>query len=137
MLGRILAGASALALALGLAWLYGNARHEAGVLQERVIWTRLAADTEQKRAVQSLQDERRVATAVAQYAQRVAALEPIIIRSTDTVTRYAQTPAGAAPCLAADRVSGIDADAAALGLQPAIAPESGERTLPADPDPPE
>jgi hypothetical protein len=48
------------------------------------------------------------ANAAANYADRLAKREPIIIRSHDTVTQYAQTPAGRAPCLAGERVHGID-----------------------------
>jgi hypothetical protein len=50
-----------------------------------------------------------LATAVTSYADRLAAREPIILRSTDTVRTYAETPAGRVLCLAPDRVSGIDA----------------------------
>ena len=46
--------------------------------------------------------------AVSTYADKTAALQPIVVRSTDTVTRYAETPAGRALCLAPDRVSGLD-----------------------------
>lgn len=42
------------------------------------------------------------------YADRLASRAPIILRSTDTVRTYAQTDAGRAVCLSADRVRGID-----------------------------
>jgi hypothetical protein len=48
------------------------------------------------------------ATATEQHAEAVRNLQPIIIRSNNEVTRYAQTPNGRALCLAADRVRGID-----------------------------
>jgi hypothetical protein len=61
--------------------------------------------------------------AVSTYADRTAALQPLVVRSTDTVTRYAETPAGRASCLAADRVSGLDA--LDRELFPAAAPAAG------------
>lgn len=51
----------------------------------------------------------RQAAAALTYADRLAAREPIILRSTNTVREYAATPAGRAVCLGADRVRGIDA----------------------------
>ena len=52
------------------------------------------------------------------YADRLAAREPIILRSTNTVREYAATPAGRAVCLGADRVRGIDALDAELADDP-------------------
>lgn len=49
-----------------------------------------------------------LATATTSYADRLAAREPIILRSTDTVREYAATPAGALRCRDADRVLRID-----------------------------
>jgi hypothetical protein len=49
-----------------------------------------------------------IAHAAQDYAQRLSDRQPIILHSKDTVTQYAQTPAGRVPCLAADRVHGID-----------------------------
>ena len=43
------------------------------------------------------------------YAQALATREPIIVRATDTVRDYAKTPAGAAVCAPAGRVSSTDA----------------------------
>lgn len=117
MLARILAGAGALALALGLSWMHGNARYEAGRLAERSAWQKVAATKEAEITDLRISGERDRAAATKGFADALAAQEPIIIRSTDTVTRYELTPAGAALCLAADRVLGIDADAAALGLE--------------------
>lgn len=48
------------------------------------------------------------------YAKALADRQPIILRSTNEVTKYAQTPAGRAPCAAPDRVQGIDALDASL-----------------------
>ena len=66
-------------------------------------------------ARQSAANSDRVARAADAYATRTAALQPLIVRSTDTVRTYAETPAGRARCLDADRVRGIDALDAALG----------------------
>lgn len=48
------------------------------------------------------------AAATDRYAADLRNRQPLIIRSKDTVTRYAQTPDGRALCLAPDRVRGID-----------------------------
>lgn len=76
---------------------------------ERAAWTaeiakadRLKAESEARYAAQQV-------AALTTYADRLAAREPIILRSTDTVRTYAQTDAGRAMCLGADRVRGIDA----------------------------
>lgn len=133
---RILGGVGALALTLALAWLYGNARYEAGQMRERSEWNALSAKQHQQRAEELVAAERRVTAATANYADRLAAIEPVVLRSRDTVTRYAQTPAGIALCLSAERVRGIDADASALGLQPDAAAASGDGTLHPNADPP-
>lgn len=136
MWGRVLAGAGALALALALAWMHGNARYDAGELAERANWKDVVAAKEREIADLRVGNEQRVAQAVVSYADKITAMKPIIVRSTDTVTRYAQTVAGAAQCLSSDRVLGIDADAAALGLRPPSPAGGGETGVPPIPDPP-
>ena len=64
--------------------------------------------TQRDAAKQEAANNGRLATAADGYAQRTAALQPIILHSKDTVTTYAQTPAGRVSCLGADRVHGID-----------------------------
>lgn len=135
MLGRVLAGAGALALALALAWMHGNARYDAGQSAEAAKWQAAIAAKERQIADLRVGQERRVADATAAFADRIMAMRPVIVRSTDTVTKYAQTPAGAALCLSADRVLGIDADAAALGLYSPGAAEGADRPVPAHADP--
>lgn len=71
----------------------------------------------------------RQAAAALTYADRLAAREPIILRSTNTVREYAATPAGRAVCLGADRVRGIDALDAELADDPDPAGR-GDGTLP-------
>lgn len=81
-------------------------------------------------AKHDLENANRTNSAVASYADRTAALQPIVVRSTDTVTRYAETPAGRAACAAPDRVSGIDQlDAQLFG---AAAAGRSDRPVPAD-----
>ena len=63
----------------------------------------------------------RVARAADTYATRVAALQPLIVRSTNEVTRYAETPAGRVLCRDADRVRSIDVLDETLRAAPAAA----------------
>ncbi|MEG8021783.1 hypothetical protein [Sphingomonas aerolata] len=87
----------------------------------------LLSDAEKRFAVQQ-------ATALTTFADRLANREPIILRSTDTVRTYAQTAAGRAACLPADRVRGIDAlDTELFASDPASAGR-GEETLHSDAD---
>lgn len=51
----------------------------------------------------------RISTAALNYADRLAAREPIILKSTNTVREYAKTDAGRVLCRGADRVRAIDA----------------------------
>lgn len=50
----------------------------------------------------------RSVAAVTTYADRLAAREPIILHSTNTVREYAQTDAGRVLCRGADRLRAID-----------------------------
>ena len=134
MLARLAAGAGALALAVALAWMHGNARFAAGELAERAVWLEGSVKSERELAAREVSAERRAANAAASFADQLVRIEPIVLRSSDTVTRYAQTPAGAAACLDAGRLRGIEADAAALGLAPADPASGGDAVL-ADPDP--
>ncbi|CAN5367087.1 hypothetical protein BH10PSE14_BH10PSE14_04190 [soil metagenome] len=120
MLWKLLAGASALALAAFLVVIYGNARAHGGALEERGKWQAEQLVAANRNADTRVADAQRVTAAVADYADRAAALQPIILRSHDMVTTYAQTPAGTARCLSPDRVLGLDAYDHALF--PAAAP---------------
>lgn len=137
---RILGGAGALTLALILAWLYGNARHDAGkaagTLAEAGKWQKRVNEQAAIIADLRVANERRVAQASGRYVQTIERLQPILIQSNERVRDYAATPAGAVICLAADRVRGIDADAAALGLQGAPAADGSDDGLHPDGDPP-
>ena len=76
---------------------------------ERAAWSAEIAKAEQLRAAAETRFADQQTTALTTFADRLANREPIILRSTDTVRTYAQTAAGRAACLPADRVRGIDA----------------------------
>ena len=65
-------------------------------------------------AKQEAENAEKARKAADDYATKVAAMQPIVIRSIDKVKEYAQTPAGRAECLSAERVSSILQDRAAL-----------------------
>ncbi|WP_260597799.1 hypothetical protein [Sphingomonas endolithica] len=75
-----------------------------------------------------------LANAATSYAERLATREPIILRSTDTVRTYAETPAGRVLCLAPDRVSGIDAFDRELFTDHPAATRGGNGAVPPDAD---
>ncbi len=89
---------------------------------------------ERQRLADEARWSRRMTSALGTYADRLAARGPIILHSTDTVRTYAQTDAGRARCLGADRVRGIDALDAALFPAPAEAAGRGDAGVSADPD---
>lgn len=131
---RVLGGAGALALALALIWLYGDSRARAGKLTERLAWQEIVANKERQIADLRVANAMKTASATTNYVQTVERMQPIVVQSEVKVRDYAATPAGAVRCLAADRVRGIEAAAAALGLQPAAAARSGDGTVPPDAD---
>lgn len=92
---------------------------------DRVSGERDAAKTEASFAKQR-------ADAAETYAQSAQAREPLIVRSTNTVREYAQTDAGRAQCLGADRVHGIDEFSAALFAGHPTRTGSGYAGMPAD-----
>ncbi len=94
---------------------------------ERAAWTAEIAKAEELRAAAEKRFATQQATALTTFADRLANREPIILRSTDTVRTYAQTDAGRAACLPADRVRGIDAlDAELFVGDPANPSRGGE-----------
>lgn len=101
---------------------------------ERDAWSAEIDRAKKQRAIDEARWAQASASAAQTYADRLAAREPIILRSTDTVREYAQTNAGRARCLGADRVRGIDALDAALFPAAPGAPRSGDAGVPADPD---
>lgn len=101
---------------------------------ERTAWSAEIDRAEKQRAIDEARWASASASAAQIYADRLAAREPIILRSTDTVRTYAQTDAGRARCLGADRVRGIDALDTALFAEPAEAAGGSDAAVPADPD---
>jgi len=103
---------------------------------ERAAWTAEIAKAEQLRSDAEKRFAVQQTMALTTFADRLANREPIILRSTDTVRTYAQTAAGRAACLPADRVRGIDAlDAELFAGDPASA-SRGEEALHGDADAP-
>lgn len=112
---------------LGAAW----AMFHVGELAERGRWNAAKADAiTASAAVDHAWSERFIA-AQDRNAARDAAREPIVLRSTNTVREYAQTADGRVLCLPAERVRGIEADAAALSAA-AQAAGNGNPAMPAD-----
>ena len=101
---------------------------------ERDAWSAEIDRAKKQRAIDEARWAQASASAALTYADRLAAREPIILRSTNTVREYAQTDAGRARCLGADRVRGIDALDAALFPASSGAARSGDAGVPADPD---
>lgn len=103
---------------------------------ERAAWSAAIADGEKARLGDQARFAQQQATAAQTYAAALAARQPLIIHSKDTVTRYAQTDAGRAVCRDADRVRDIDALDADLARNSAAPGRSGG-AVPADaPAPP-
>lgn len=103
---------------------------------ERAAWTAEIAKAEQLRLDAEKRFASQQAAALTTYADRLAAREPIILRSTETVRTYAQTDAGRAACLPADRVRGIDALDAELFPHDPARSGGGDQALSADVSPP-
>lgn len=118
MLDRILTGVGGFAVAALLGWLYGAAQYKLGYAEG-------VAAAGKASTVAIATSERRRADAAESYAKRWQDRQPIILRSINTVEKYAQTDAGRARCLDADRVRLIEIDAAALGLDTATAAGEG------------
>ncbi|MFV0922722.1 hypothetical protein ACR720_04445 [Sphingomonas parapaucimobilis] len=121
-------------LALGL-WAarldHLRADHLQTLTNERAAWSATIADAEKSRLADEAWFAQRLAAAAQAYSATLAARQPIIIHSRDTVTRYAQTDAGRALCRAPDRVRDIDALDTLLARDP-TAPGGGRWSLPSD-----
>ena len=96
---------------------------------ERAAWSAEIAKAEQLRSDAEKRFAVQQTTALTTFADRLANREPIILRSTDTVRTYAQTDAGRAACLPADRVRGIDALDAELFASNPASPGGGREAL--------
>ncbi len=96
---------------------------------ERAAWSAEIAKAEQLRTDTEKRFATQQAAALTTYADRLAAREPIFLRSTDTVRTYAQTDAGRASCLPADRVHGLDALNAELFSRDPARTDGGDQTV--------
>jgi hypothetical protein len=103
---------------------------------ERAAWGAEIAKAEQLRSDAEKRFAVQQTTALTTFADRLANREPIILRSTDTVRTYAQTAAGRAACLPADRVLGIDALDAELFASDSASAIRGREALHRDADAP-
>ena len=99
---------------------------------ERAAWSAEVDRADRARAEQERGFAQQLATATSTYADRLAAREPIILHSTNTVREYAQTAAGRVMCRDAERVRAIDALDAALDGQDPAATRSGADAVRAD-----
>ncbi len=98
---------------------------------ERAAQSEAIAAGERARLTDQADFARQQAVATQIYAASLAARQPLIIQSKDTVTRYAQTDAGRVLCRSPDRVRDIDALDTELARDPAAPARSGG-TLSAD-----
>ncbi len=76
---------------------------------ERQVRAQDLADAEAAKLTAERDNAQRLVGATAAYAERLAAREPLILKSTNVVREYAQTDAGRTRCRDADRVRAIDA----------------------------
>lgn len=129
-----------LALIAGLAALFLVTRGQRDAARQALSTEQTERKADRDRADRQRAEQERgfaltIVDAVERQAARTAAREPIIVHSTNTVREYAQTDAGRAHCLGADRVRGLDTFLSALaGADPA--PASGRvEAVRADTDP--
>ncbi|QBE91503.1 hypothetical protein DRN02_005295 [Sphingomonas paucimobilis] len=125
---------AALVLLVGL-WIWRldtlRADYRQTLTNERAAWSMAIADSEKARSADEARFARQQAAGAQTYAAALAARQPLIIHSKDTVTRYAQTDAGRVLCRAADRVRDIDALDTDLARDTWTTGRSG-RAVPAD-----
>ncbi len=129
-----------LAVIAGLVALFLVTRAERNSARQALTTEKAERKADHDRAERQRADQERgfaltIVAAVERQAARTAAREPIIVHSTNTVREYAQTDAGRAHCLGADRVRGLDTFLSALaGADPAPASSRAEAVR-ADTDP--
>lgn len=129
---KLLAGAVVIALAGLLVWRFGEAKFEAGTLDERAKWLKTSLDHQKEIGKLEVSLVEGKAAAIGEYADRLAALEPIVVHSKETVTRYAQTAEGRVLCLAPDRVRGIESTRSTIFSGYSVAPVGGTAAVPPD-----
>ncbi|MCZ4340560.1 hypothetical protein O4H52_03005 [Sphingomonadaceae bacterium G21617-S1] len=115
---------------------FGDARHSAGIAEERTRWQEQRIADVQADAKRQIANAERGTDAVSASAARLIALLPAILKSERSVSDYAKTPAGAVMCRDAARVREIDAldqflftpsTAASLGGKP-VYPDAAAAT---------
>ncbi len=99
---------------------------------ERDAWTAALTRADQAKANDEKRFAQQQAMSLTTFAGTLASREPIILRSTETVRTYAQTDAGRAACLPADRVHGIDARDVELFASHSGGAGGGEEALHSD-----
>lgn len=105
----------AFAIAAAL-WLYGHGKYMEGQNDERSAWAQKVEEANKKILALNIgMRDDKIAALEADNA-RTEARKPIILHNTEIVHDFAATPAGAANCLSAERVFGIEATAAQLGF---------------------
>lgn len=115
-----------IALAMGLA-ITRATLHEVRLTDKVLSAQEVAAS-----ALQEANNAKAQQAASESYAEKLQNVQPIILHSKETVREFAQTPAGAAPCLDAGRVSGIEKDRDALfGTSASSGSSAPVPTLPA------
>lgn len=132
MLWKLVGGVVALGIAYMALDFFGDARHDAGVAEERNRWQEQRIADVQADAQRQIGNAVRGTDAVSASAARFIAMLPAILKSEQSVSDYAKTPAGAVLCRDAERVRAIDAfdeflftpsTAASLGGKP-VYPDS-------------
>jgi hypothetical protein len=121
-------------LALGAALLATRATladRTATLRAERSAWTSALDAAENARLKAENRYASNIAQAATNYAAGLAAREPIIVRSTNTVREYGETDAGRAGCLSADRVRSVEADRGELFADRSTSAGSGADPMPA------
>lgn len=108
MLWKLLGGAAFVGLAAFAIVLFGNARHSAGVAEEKGRWQEQRVKDVKADADRQIANAERGANAAAANADRMAALLPLFLQSERSVNDYAKTDAGAVLCRDAGRVREID-----------------------------
>lgn len=108
-----------LALIAFLAGLFLVIRGERDAARQALSTEQTERRAERDRADRDRADQergfaQRQASGISLFADRLAAREPIIVHSTNTVREYAQTDAGRARCLGPDRVRALDTYLSAL-----------------------
>ncbi len=122
-------------VALAAGWLWTDrtlADVRLTLANERQVRVQDLADAEAAKLRAERDAAERVANATATYADRLADRAPIILESTKTVEKYAQTDAGRVRCRDADRVRSIDLLDARLAA-PAPAADRGDGAVPGNP----